>query len=80
VQPHPALENARLAVLADYLERRAAREYDASDEAEQARRGIRAWQLAPTIAIYQALMRGESVPVSALDQRAVRRYGFRGRE
>lgn len=48
-------------------------------EAEQARRGIRAWLLAPTIGIYQALMRGETIPAEQLNAEAVKRYGVRGK-
>jgi hypothetical protein len=39
--------------------------------------GLRAMALAPTIPVYTALMRGEQVPIEALDQEAVKRYGLR---
>ena len=48
-----------------------------SEEAREARRGIRAWQLAPTLDIYHALMRGENVPVGSLRPEAVKRYGLK---
>jgi hypothetical protein len=44
---------------------------------EEANRGWRAMMLAPTLEIYRALLRGESVPVSALDPLWVRRFGVR---
>lgn len=46
-------------------------------EAAEARRGLRAIALAPTLAICQALLRGEKVPVELLRQDAVRRYGLK---
>jgi hypothetical protein len=48
-------------------------------EADQARRGIQAWLLAPTIPIYQALIRGETVPPEQLNQEALRSFGIRQR-
>jgi hypothetical protein len=48
-------------------------------QAEEARRGIRAWLLAPTIDIYIALMRGETVPPEQLNQDALHRYGSKKR-
>lgn len=47
--------------------------------AVEARRGIRAWLLAPTLELYQALMRGEEVPLERLNPEAVARYGLRQR-
>jgi hypothetical protein len=43
----------------------------------EAERGIKAWLLATTIHVYQALMAGESVPVSELRLAAIERYGRR---
>lgn len=48
-----------------------------NDDEALARRGIRAWLLAPDIATYEALMRGEHVPLALLNPEAVRRYGLR---
>jgi hypothetical protein len=59
------------------------RDYDpiirAVDElaADRARRGIRAWLLAPTLDLYHALMRGEDIPTDQLNPDAVKRYGIR---
>lgn len=39
--------------------------------------GFVALMLSPTPQVYKALLSGESVPLSALDQRWVERYGFR---
>jgi hypothetical protein len=62
------------------------RDYDrlirAVDElaADRARRGIRAWLLAPTLELYHALMRGEESPPDQLNLSALQRYGIkRGR-
>jgi hypothetical protein len=74
---HPALETARLAILADNLRLRALRPENESARDRLARRGVRAWLLAPNIAVYEALMRGESVPLAQLNPDAVRRYGLR---
>ena len=53
------------------------------EQAEQAyvlddtyRRGIKALRLAPSLAVYRALMAGQPVPVAAMDQRWRRRYGL----
>lgn len=43
----------------------------------KAERGIKAWLLAPTIPTYEALMQGETVPVSQLRLAAIERYGRR---
>ena len=48
-------------------------------EAAEARRGIRAWLLAPTLDLYHALMRGEAIPAAALNFPAIRQYGIRRR-
>ena len=42
-----------------------------------ARRGLRAMALAPDLEVYGALLQGEAVPVSALDQEALKRYGLK---
>jgi hypothetical protein len=44
---------------------------------EIAQRGIACWMLAPNLTVYRALMRGEDVPVAALDPYWARRYGLR---
>ncbi len=46
----------------------------AEREAQTAERGIRAWLLAPTIDVYQALLRGEKVPAEKLNADALARY------
>lgn len=43
---------------------------------EQAQRGIACWMLAPNLTVYRALVRGENVPVAALDPYWARRYGL----
>lgn len=43
---------------------------------EQAQRGIACWMLAPNLTIYRALIRGENVPVAALDPYWAKRYGL----
>ena len=40
--------------------------------------GWRALMLAPTVELYNALLAGEAVPLSALRQEWVRRFGLRG--
>lgn len=42
-----------------------------------AREGIKAWLLAPSIPVYQALIRGETVPADELNGWALERYGRR---
>lgn len=44
---------------------------------DQARRGLRALALAPTLDLYRALMRGEHVPLDLLNADAVARYGIK---
>lgn len=46
-------------------------------EDHEARRGLKAMRLAPNLEVYRALLTGQDVPVSALDQRWARRYGLR---
>jgi len=46
---------------------------------EQARRGLKALALAPSIAVCQALLRGEAVPWNTLDYWQAKRYGLRQR-
>lgn len=41
---------------------------------EEYRQGMKAMRLAPTLAIYRALVNGERVPREALDPKWVRRY------
>lgn len=48
-----------------------------ADRRAEADRIYRAWMLAPTIEIYEALMKGEDVPISALDPVWVDRFGMR---
>jgi len=45
-----------------------------------ARRLWRAFMLAPSIEVCEALLRGESVPVSRLDPLWVRRFGIKDKE
>jgi hypothetical protein len=71
------VENAREAILLDYLRLRANRPENQTAAERLARRGIRAWQLAPTPAIYEALMNGEHVPLYRLNPEAVKRYGLK---
>ncbi len=42
---------------------------------DEAQRGLKAMRLAPTLAICRALLAGQDVPASELDQRWRRRYG-----
>ena len=44
-----------------------------------AREGLKAMMLAPTLAVYEALMRGESVPEEKLDPNGVQRLGRKKR-
>jgi hypothetical protein len=67
------LENARLAILADYLERRAHR----SDDRDDLNRIWRAMMLAPDIDVCLALLHGETVPMSRLNFVWIRRLGLR---
>ena len=46
---------------------------------DEYQRGIKAMRLAPTLEICRALLRGESVPVSCLDQEWFVRLGGRRR-
>lgn len=78
-QQHPALAAAREAVLLDYLRLRALRPENQTPEAREAKRIEKAWCLAPSPEIKDALLRGERVPVELLDQVWVRRYGLRHR-
>ena len=48
-------------------------------EAERWRRVWRALVLAPDVEVFEALARGESVPLSRLDPEAVERFGRRPR-
>lgn len=43
----------------------------------EARRGIKAMRLAPTLEVYEALLNGQPVPNDQLDQTWARRYGIR---
>ena len=54
-------------------------EYVLAPSDDEARRGWQAMMLAPTIAICQALLRGESVPVDELRPEWVKRLGRRPR-
>jgi hypothetical protein len=71
------LEAAREAVLLDYLRLRALRPENQASAARLARRGIKAWLVAPDIATYEALMDGQTVPRTKLNGHALRRYGLR---
>lgn len=66
----PALDAARLAV---ELEHRELRWPDAG-------RLWRAFMLSPSIEVCEALLRGESVPLSRLDPVWVRRFGLKEEE
>jgi hypothetical protein len=70
-------ENAREAILLDYLRLRANRPENQNAAERLARRGIKAWLLAPNIATYEALMDGQTVPESKLNAKVARRYGRR---
>lgn len=48
-------------------------------EAAEIRRGLKAFALAPTLEICEALMRGDAVPIDQLDPEAVKRYGLKRR-
>jgi hypothetical protein len=63
---HPAVQDARDL---NRLEQQA-RERPQTDMA-------RALMLAPNLTIFQALLAGEAVPLSQLDERMFRRYGVR---
>lgn len=43
---------------------------------DDATRGLQAMRLAPTLAVYRALLNGEDVPADALDQKWRKRYGL----
>jgi hypothetical protein len=64
--PHPAVVDAREVV---ELEQRA--------RLDSNRRAWKAIRLAPTIEVFEALVRRESVPIAQLDQSWVRRFGLR---
>ena len=64
-----ALENARWVVEEEKRLRAVARY----------QRGSKAWRLAPTLEVYQALLRGESVPVDQLDHEWFVRLGGKRR-
>lgn len=66
------LENARGAIDAEERERE-------SSHRESARRLWRALVLSPALEVFEALVRGESVPVDRLDGEWVARLGRRGR-
>jgi hypothetical protein len=65
------LENARSAIEAEERERE-------SDHRESARRLWRALVLSPSLEVFDALLRGECVPVDRLDCDWVARLGRRG--
>ena len=72
---HPAITNARRVL---ELEEQARHEQTWKHLTDAEWRPIeRAIMLAPTLDICRALLRGERVPLSRLNQRAVRRYGIR---
>lgn len=43
---------------------------------EDAERGLKAMRLAPNLSVYRALLKGQDVPASQLDQHWRRRYGL----
>ena len=71
------LETAREAILLDYLRLRSLRPENQSAAERLARRGLKAWLLAPTIDVYEALMAGQTVPESKLNAKIAHRYGRR---
>lgn len=68
------LEDGRLAILADYLERRSRRPHNAEPAYARA---LKAVALAPTITICRLLLRGERVHWKLLDAKGAERYGLR---
>jgi hypothetical protein len=48
-------------------------------KADEARRGIRDWLLAPTLDLYHALQAGEAIPLDLLNRDALKRYGLKKR-
>jgi hypothetical protein len=52
-------------------------EYELRPSAQECERGLKALMLAPTPAIYEALLAGERVPIGRLNPEWVRRYGLR---
>lgn len=52
-------------------------EYELLPPAEETRRIWRAMMLAPTVEICDALLRGESVPISKLNPDWVKRFGVK---
>lgn len=59
---------------ADYM--RDVEQLEAWRQDETCVRGLKAMRLAPTLAVYRALISGQQVPRKALDQRWARRYGL----
>lgn len=72
LNPPEALAEARW-----LLETLAAGDVQTRESRLEAERGIKAMRLAPTLGVYDALLRGERVPVSALEPKWVARYGLR---
>lgn len=68
----------RLAVIEDYLQRRACRPENRTHPEREAERGLKAMGLAPSLTLCRALLRGEAVPKSQLDRAGIRRYELRG--
>jgi hypothetical protein len=66
-----ALENARLAVEEDPERIRLE-----SQEREESLEVIKAMRLAPTLQVFEALLRDEEVPISELDPEWVKAYGL----
>lgn len=67
-----AKENAEKAVAHDPVALASA-----SEEARESRRWHRRLRLSPNLEVFEALSRGEAVPVSRLDPEWVERYGLR---
>lgn len=72
---HPALVNARLAVEQDPVRLEKER-WLASEERRQANEILKAIRLGSTLAVTEALLRGEKVPRSALDPKWLKAYGL----
>jgi hypothetical protein len=75
----PHLEDARLAILHDYLQLRAGRFENRTATERHAERGLKAVALAPTLKVCRALLAGERVHWTGLHAIQAERYGLRRR-
>ena len=62
------------AYIDEYVDARAG--WRQSEEAREARRGLRAMALAPTLALYEALLAGERIPWTELEFLQAKRFGL----